>query len=278
MTESQLINLTRYDGGELSPFCDELAPEEPLEIRVEGHSVAIVMRSPGNDRELAAGFLLTEGIVKSARDIFDITTCLAAGPAGKGNSVDVGLANPGSFDVSKFSRHVLTSASCGVCGRTSIETIMRRHKRLQDNVQVDPEVLLALPRRLRGRQEAFRRTGGLHACALFDLQGKLIELREDVGRHNALDKLLGWALLAKLLPLERHIVLLSGRASFEMMQKSYAAGIPIVAAISAPSSLAVEFARESGQTLAGFLRGRSMNLYAGSERIASAKAHLKTEP
>jgi FdhD protein len=268
VTETQLIQLTRYDGGAMAPFCDELAPEEPLEIRVEGQSIAVIMRTPGNDRELAAGFLLTEGIIKSAKEVFDITTCIAAGPAGKGNSVDVGLVNPGSFSVSKFSRHVMTSSSCGVCSKASIDSILRRHKPLHDELRVSPEILLALPRRLSRKQEAFQRTGGLHACALFDLEGKLLGVREDVGRHNALDKLLGWALLEKMLPLNRHIVLLSGRASFEMMQKSYAASIPIIAAISAPSSLAVDFARESGQTLAGFIRGRTMNLYAGAGRMA----------
>jgi FdhD protein len=270
MTETQLIQLARYESGKLEPFFDELAPEEPLEIRVEGHSVAVVMRTPGNDRELAAGFLLTEGIIKSAKDVFDITTCVSPGPAGKGNSVDIGLTNPGAFDIGKFSRHVVTSSSCGVCSKASIETALRRHKPLHDHLRISPEILLSLPRRLSRKQEAFHRTGGLHACALFDLKGKLLEVREDVGRHNALDKLLGWALLEKTLPLNRHIVLLSGRASFEMMQKSYAAGVPIIAAISAPSSLAVDFARESGQTLAGFIRGRTMNLYAGPERISSA--------
>ncbi len=270
MTEPHLINLTRYDSGALTPFCDELAPEEPLEIRVEGQSVAVVMRTPGHDRELAAGFLLTEGIIKTAKDLFDLTTCVS-GAAGKGNSVDAGLANPGSFDLTKLSRHVFTSASCGVCSKTSVDAVLRRHKPLHDHVRVTPEILLSLPRRLSRKQETFRRTGGLHACALFDLKGKLLAVREDVGRHNAMDKLIGWALLEKKLPLDAHVVLLSGRASFEMMQKSYAAGIPIVAAISAPSSLAVDFARESGQTLAGFIRGKSMNLYAGAARIANGK-------
>ncbi len=269
MTETHPINLTRYDDGHAMPFYDELAPEEPLEIRVEGKSVAVVMRTPGHDHELAVGFLFTEGIIKTAKEVFDVSTCVVAGAAGKGNAVDVALVNPGAFDFSKFSRHVFTSASCGICSRTSIDSVLRRHKPLRDRGEhVAAAVLLGLPRRLSRHQETFRRTGGLHACALFDLQGKLLVAREDVGRHNALDKLIGWALLEKRLPLSSHIVLLSGRASFEMMQKSHAAGIPIVAAISAPSSLAVEFARESGQTLAGFIRGRSMNLYTGAGRVA----------
>jgi len=268
MTETHPINLTRYDGKRATPFYDELAPEEPLEIRVEGKSIAVVMRTPGCDRELAAGFLFSEGIIKSAKDIFDITTCVVPGATGKGNAVDVALVNPSAFDFSKFTRHVFTSASCGICSKSSIDSVLRRHKPLRTAITVDPDVLTSLPRRLTRRQEAFRRTGGLHACALFDLQGKFLTLREDVGRHNALDKLIGWALLEKMMPLSAHIVLLSGRASFEMMQKAHAARIAIVAAISAPSSLAVEFARESGQTLAGFIRGRSMNLYAGADRVA----------
>ncbi len=262
------FRLTRYEAGEARPFDDELATEEPLEIRVEGQSIAVVMRTPGHDRELAAGFVLTDGIIKSAEDVFDITACVAAGAAGKGNVIDVGLAAPGAFDVARFSRHIITSASCGVCSKTSIDAVMQLREPLPaDKLRISPELFFALPQRLAQHQETFKRTGGLHACALFDLEGKLLAAREDVGRHNALDKLLGWALLEKMTPLSKHLVLLSGRASFEMMQKSYAAGVPIVAAISAPSSLAVEFARESGQTLAGFLRGHTMNVYAGAERV-----------
>ncbi len=271
MTRIHPIHLTRYDQGEVKPYYDELAPEEPLEIRVEGHSIAVVMRTPGvdavADRELTAGFLLSEGIVQSAREIFDLTTCITPGAVGKGNAIDVALAQPSAFDFSKFSRHVFTSASCGICSKSSIDMVLKRHKPLQDGARARADVILSLPRRLARSQESFKRTGGLHACALFDLDGRLLAIREDVGRHNALDKLIGWALLEKRLPLEAHIALLSGRASFEMMQKSHAAGIAIVAAISAPSSLAVEFARESGQTLAAFIRGRSMNIYAGEQRI-----------
>jgi FdhD protein len=181
--------------------------------------------------------------------------------------VDVALTHPDSFDFEKLTRHVFTSSSCGICGKASIEAVVKRRKPLHDTVRVKSSVILALPERLAAKQDTFKSTGGLHACALFDAAGRLLEIREDVGRHNALDKLLGWALLEKLTPLHDHIALLSGRASFEMMQKAHAGGIPIVAAISAPSSLAVEFARESGQTLIGFLRGRSMNVYAGSERL-----------
>jgi FdhD protein len=268
MSATVSTRLLRYTAGQPSGEVDDvLAAEEPLEIRVEGRSLAVVMRTPGHDRELAAGFLLSEGIVKSAKEIFDITTCIAQNDDNKGNVVDVGLTRPASFDVAKLSRHTFTTASCGVCGKTTIEAVMRRHKPLQDEVRVPAKLLFALPARLAKEQAAFQSTGGLHACALFDADGKLIVIREDVGRHNALDKLIGFALLEKLTPLRGHLVLLSGRASFEMMQKAHAGGICVVAAISAPSSLAVDFAREGGQTLAGFLRGRSMNVYAGAQRI-----------
>jgi FdhD protein len=246
---------------------DVVAAEEPLEIRVEGQTVAVVMRTPGEDRELTAGFLLTEGVIKSARDVFDITTCVTGGNAG--NVVDVALTHPQTFDAAKLSRHVFTSSSCGVCGKTSIEAVIKRRKPLRDVVRVPAKLILGLPRQIARAQTAFQATGGLHACALFDAKGKLLALREDVGRHNALDKLIGQALLARQTPLTGHLVLLSGRSSFEMMQKAHAAGIPIVAAIGAPSSLAVEFAREARQTLCGFVRGRSMNVYAGAQRISS---------
>ncbi|MCE9610485.1 MAG: formate dehydrogenase accessory sulfurtransferase FdhD [Chthoniobacter sp.] len=260
--------MLRYaDARMLGERDDVVAVEEPLEIRVEGRSIAVVMRTPGHDRELAAGFLLAEGVIKSASDLFDITTCVAPAGAEKGHAVDVALARPGAVDLDKLTRHVFTSSSCGICSQTSIDAVLRVRKRLTDRMRIDAATLLALPERLAEQQTAFQTTGGLHACALFDRTGKLLALREDVGRHNALDKLAGWALLEKRTPLRGHVVLLSGRTSFEMMQKAHAAGIPVVASISAPSSLAVEFARASGQTLAGFVRGRSMNLYTGAQRI-----------
>jgi len=266
--EAREIRLTRYeDGRPIGERDDVLAAEEPLEIRVEGRPLAVVMRTPGHDRELAAGFLLTEGVIKSMKDVFDITSCVAPGATGEGNAVDVALTHPDSFDFEKLTRHVFTSSSCGICSKASIDAVMKRRKPLHDDLRVKASVLLALPQRLARKQETFKSTGGLHACALFDTAGKLLAVCEDVGRHNALDKLLGWALMEKLTPLHGHIALLSGRASFEMMQKAHAGSISIVAAISAPSSLAVEFAREGGQTLVGFLRGRSMNVYTGAERI-----------
>jgi len=263
------FELTRFENGAREELREDVvAAEEPLEIRVEGQTVSIVMRTPGHDRELAAGFLLSEGVIKSARDVFDITTCVAQPGEGKGNAVDAALVHPEEFDIARFSRHVFTSASCGICGATSIDSVLQARTPLTDKWKIAPEILFSLPAKLARRQETFQSTGGLHACALFDRKGRFLALREDVGRHNALDKLIGWALLKKRTPLREHLVLLSGRASFEMVQKAHSAGLAMVAAISAPSSLAVEFARASGQTLAGFLRGRSMNVYSGAQRLA----------
>jgi FdhD protein len=242
---------------------DQLAAEEPLEIRIEGHSVAVVMRTPGQDRELAAGFLLTENLVRSATDIFDITQCGAE----EGQVVNVTLKDPAAFDPAKLTRNVFSSSSCGVCSKATIEAVRQSFPAIEANCSLPAEILLRMPPALRERQETFNQTGGLHACALFDLAGNLQHVHEDVGRHNALDKLIGHALLENRLPLRDSVLLLSGRASFEIMQKALAAGIPIVAAISAPTTLAVEFARESNQTLVGFLRGATMNIYAGFERV-----------
>ena len=290
------VAIRRINGTAETDEKDCLAAEEPLEIRVEGHSVAIVMRTPGEDRELAAGFLVTEGLVHAASDLIEIrhhSHCLLPGWNGDGrleeeneavrgeedsrtgpetsrsdgNVINVRLRNPESFDLKKLTRHVFTSSSCGICSKASIEAVRQQFPPVEDLCEIDPQVLLGLPKALASAQESFKRTGGLHACALFDLTGRLIVLREDVGRHNALDKVVGWALLADRLPLRQHILLLSGRTSFEMMQKALAAGVPIVAAVSAPSSLAAEFARDSGQTLVGFLRGERMNIYAGAGRV-----------
>ena len=222
---------------------------------------------------------MTEGLVRSATDIADIRHvphCLRPGGMGsqtsvldarEGNVIAVRLAKPGQFDLGKLTRHLFTSSSCGVCSKASIDAVRLQFPPIAGRARVKPEVLTQLPARLAAAQEIFKRTGGLHACALFDLDGNLLALREDVGRHNALDKIVGWALLENRLPLRRHVLLLSGRTSFEMMQKALAAGVPLVAAISAPSSLAVEFARQSGQTLIGFLRGEKMSVYSGAERV-----------
>lgn len=245
---------------------DEVAAEEPLEIRVEGQSIAVVMRTPGHDRELAAGFALTEGIVRQPSDIFEITTCLTNAESA-GNAVDLILADPAKFDAERLSRHVFSSSSCGICGKATIAAALQQFPPIGPAGAVRAELLFGMPGKLRAAQETFQRTGGLHACALFDSLGDLLLLREDVGRHNALDKLIGHELLAQRLPLGENVLLLSGRVSFEMTQKALAAGIAIIAAISAPTSLAVEFAQANNQTLVGFLRGETMNIYAGSERL-----------
>jgi FdhD protein len=261
---SRSVSAARYESGSTREHPDHVASEEPLEIRVEGHSVAVVMRTPGQDRELAAGFLLTENLIRSAADIFDITQC---GSSAADHVVNVTLRDPSVFDPSKLTRNVFSSSSCGVCSKATIDAVRQTFSAITDDCRVSAETILMLPARLRDKQETFERTGGLHACALFDLAGELQLLREDVGRHNALDKLIGRAVLDHQLPLRARILFLSGRVSFEMMQKALAAGIPIVAAISAPTSLAVEFARESNQTLIGFVRGETMNIYAGAERV-----------
>lgn len=242
---------------------DEVAVEEPLEIQVEGQSIALVMRTPGHDRELAAGFALTEGIVREADEIFEITSCLTSErPAG--NVINIALRDPARFDSAKFSRNIFTSSSCGICGKATIAAATQQLAPIKSAPGVEANILRQLPAKLGAAQATFHRTGGLHACALFDLSGQLLLAREDVGRHNALDKLIGHELLARRLPLGEHILLLSGRVSFEMTQKALAAGIAIIAAISAPTSLAVEFARANNQTLVGFLRGETMNVYAGT--------------
>jgi FdhD protein len=226
------------------------------------------MRTPGDARELAAGFHVTEGLVKRVADIFDITPCIET-PDGtsKGNIIDIALADPRGFDLEKLTRHVFTASNCGICGKTSIATVRQQFAAVHDDpLIVSAEGLLKLPGRMAAAQSTFHQTGGLHGSAVFDADLNLLAVREDLSRHNALDKLVGWALLNNLLPLRGHVLLLSGSVPFEMMQKALAARIPLVAAISAPSSLAVEFAREGGQTLVGFLRGETMNIYADAAR------------
>jgi len=259
--------ITRFENGRLlEQRSDQLAVEEPLEIRVEGKSIAVVMRTPGNDRELAAGWLLSEGVICGRDDLQDIVLP-PGGAEDKINTVDVMLKNPAGFQAEKFSRNVITSSSCGICGTVTLDAAMRDLPGIASTLCVSAGLLHELPSRLHAHQPAFQRTGGLHACALFDATGNLVAVREDVGRHNALDKLTGWALFENRLPLSDYILLLSGRVSFEMMQKAFVAGVPVVAAIGAPSSLAVELAERSGQTLVAFLRGEALNIYTGAERV-----------
>jgi FdhD protein len=255
------------DGGAAEAREDVLAVEEPLEIRVGGRSVAVVMRTPGHDRELAAGFLVTEGLIKRRDDILDLvycgaTTTPAAGP--QENVLDVILAPNVNIDFARLSRNVFTSSSCGVCSKASIDAVHTTFPAISRPLAPRRAVLIPLPERVRQLQAAFAATGGLHASALFSADGELEVLREDVGRHNALDKVIGHGFFADRLPLADRILLVSGRVSFEIVQKALAAGIPCLAAISAPTTAAVELARASGQTLIGFLRGEGMNVYAGT--------------
>ncbi|MCX4820436.1 formate dehydrogenase accessory sulfurtransferase FdhD [Streptomyces sp. NBC_01142] len=263
----------RIRGGAVSTRPDTLVAEEPLEIRLNGKPLAITMRTPGDDFALAAGFLVSEGVLGAAREIRTIVYCAGAKDDGTNtyNVVDVQLAPGVPVPDITLERNVYTTSSCGLCGKASLDavrTIARFPIADTPPLRVEPALLAGLPDRLRAAQQVFDRTGGLHAAALFSEEGELLDIREDVGRHNAVDKLVGRALQDDRLPLSRVILLVSGRASFELAQKAVMAGIPVLAAVSAPSSLAVDLAAETGLTLIGFLRGPNMNVYAGDERIA----------
>ncbi len=264
------VTIHRFaDGITPGPGRDEVVIEEPLEIRIEGAPVAIAMRTPGQDEELAAGWLLSEGIANSATDIAAIVT-KPGGDDQRAAMVDVMLRDPSRFDATRHRRSLVTNASCGLCGAATVDQVLRDFANVTSQFCIGANLLLEMPALLTAQQGAFRRTGGVHACGLFDAAGKLLAVREDVGRHNALDKLLGRALLDGLLPLSQHVIFLSGRVSFEMMQKALAAGVPVVAAIGAPSSLAIGLAENSGQALAAFIRGGTMNVYAGIGRLRGA--------
>ncbi|MGA7340060.1 MAG: formate dehydrogenase accessory sulfurtransferase FdhD [Terracidiphilus sp.] len=265
----ELTQVTEWQDGKPRLVEDCLAAEEPLEIRVGGRPLTVTMRTPGHDRELAAGFLWTEGLVEAREQIVAIRQA-GAGTGAQSNVVEVELED-GVFAHQDLQRNFFTASSCGICGKASIEAVRVRGLRAPNrDFKVDPEMLCELPKRLRARQEVFGRTGGLHAAALFDAAGKLLEAREDIGRHNAMDKIVGWALLEGLLPLSNHVLMVSGRGGFEIVQKALAAGIPVVASVSAPSSLAVKLARELNLTLVGFVRGRRFVVYAGEERCLPA--------
>ncbi|MFG1738267.1 formate dehydrogenase accessory sulfurtransferase FdhD [Micromonospora chalcea] len=254
---------------------DTLAAEEPLEIRVGAagpgrrRPLAVTMRTPGDDLDLAIGFLLTEGLIRSAEDVHTAQLCAGAETPNTYNVVDVVLTPGVPEPVTDPSRNFYTTSSCGVCGKASIESVRTRSRFAvrDDPLTVTAELLAALPDRLRAAQRAFDRTGGLHAAGLFTADGEMVVLREDVGRHNAVDKVIGWATREGRLPLAGHVLLVSGRASFELTQKAWMAGVPLLAAVSAPSTLAVELAEEAGMTLVGFLRGPTMNVYTGAARI-----------
>ncbi|WP_369231914.1 formate dehydrogenase accessory sulfurtransferase FdhD [Streptomyces sp. R21] len=268
----------RIRDGAVSTRPDTLVAEEPLEIRLNGNALAITMRTPGDDFPLAAGFLVSEGVLGAADELQSIVYCAGATVDGSNtyNVVDVRTAPGVVIPDITLERNVYTTSSCGLCGKASLDAVRTTARWAIDDthggttppVRLEPELLASLPDRLRAAQRVFDRTGGLHAAALFTEDGELLDIREDVGRHNAVDKLVGRALQNGQLPLSRTVLLVSGRASFELAQKAVMAGIPVLAAVSAPSSLAVDLAAETGLTLVGFLRGASMNVYAGEHRIA----------
>jgi FdhD protein len=261
----ELTQVTEWENGQIRSISDALAAEEPLQILANGDPLVVTMRTPGHDRELAAGFLWTEGLIESRDQILgfrdpESTACQAA------NTIDVGLRD-GLNKPEKPQRNFLSNSSCGLCGKASIDEVRTRGLRpLASGFTVDAETLCCLPEKLRARQSVFERTGGLHAAALFNAKGELVALREDIGRHNAVDKVVGWALLQGMIPLSSHVLLVSGRGGFEIIQKAIAAGVPVVASVSAPSSLAVRLARELHLTLIGFLRGRRFVVYSGQAR------------
>jgi len=258
--DSQKI-IRRKRDGKLEYLPDDLTIEEPLEIRIGRKTIATAMRTPGHDEELGAGFLVSEAIVRVRNEIAQIS-------ADRENRVMIHLRDGVKLKLSSAQRFGTISSSCGLCGKTSIEAIRQNFPAIEaPNVRIQIDTLLSLPEKLRNAQSDFARTGGIHAAGIFDAGGELKIVREDIGRHNAVDKVIGRALLDDLLPLDRHVLLVSGRASFEIVQKALAAGIPVVAAVSAPSTLAVSFARESNQTLIGFLRPPSFNIYAHIERV-----------
>ncbi|MFH8337309.1 formate dehydrogenase accessory sulfurtransferase FdhD [Streptomyces sp. AM6-12] len=263
----------RIRDGAVSTRPDTLVTEEPLEIRLNGKPLAITMRTPGDDFALAAGFLVSEGVLATASDLQNIVYCAGATADGSNtyNVVDARTAPGVPLPDFTLERNVYTSSSCGLCGKASLDAVRTTTRwPIADSprLRVTPGLLAELPDRLREAQRVFDRTGGLHAAALFTEDGELLDVKEDVGRHNAVDKLVGRALQDGGLPLSRTVLLVSGRASFELAQKAVMAGIPVLAAVSAPSSLAVDLATETGLTLVGFLRGSSMNVYAGDDRIA----------
>lgn len=265
------VGARKWRGGAAREESDRLAVEEPLEIRLGGRRFTLTMRTPGDDEELAAGFLLAEGFIDSREELGEIRRVRDRKGAPEPNAIDVILNVPAAGLRARLKRNFAVSSSCGVCGKTSIEALERRIAPIASAVTISARQVLAMPTRMRAAQAGFAVTGGLHAAAIFALgagEPELLALREDVGRHNAVDKALGWALRAGLAPLAEHALMVSGRLSFEIVQKAAAAGMPILCAVSAPSSLAVELAEEVGVTLVGFVRDGGFNVYAHPERIA----------
>lgn len=268
---STSVSILRWQNAQpAETIADELAVEEPLEIRVNGRSVAVTMRTPGHDRELAAGFLFAEGVIRSADDLLDLLVCRTLPDGQQGNIVDARVRSELAVDFDRLTRHVFGTSSCGLCGKATLDAIFQSMPPVESDATFDPAMVAGLPRRIQAVQPGFESTGGLHASAVFSHDGRLRVIREDVGRHNALDKVIGHALLendSRERPLRDAMLLVSGRVSFELVQKALAAGIPLIAGIGAPSSLAVECARRGGQTLLGFLRADRMNVYAGASRL-----------
>jgi FdhD protein len=266
------VRITLGDNGTISTRRpDTLAVEEPLEVRVGNAALTVTMRTPGDDFDLALGWLVTEGMIEDAGHVAQMMHCLDEDESGSPtyNVVDVTLAPGARLDTTRAERATYTSSACGVCGKTSVDAIRAksRYAVSADPVRLSPEVLVGLPEALRSRQEVFDRTGGLHAAGLFTASGEALVVREDVGRHNAVDKVVGWAARDGRLPLTGHVLAVSGRASFERVQKAVMAGIPALVAVSAPSSRAVELAQACGLTLAAFARAPRMTVYAGAERV-----------
>ena len=269
---ADLTQVSEWDDGKLRRKKDYLAAEEPLEIRIGENPLSVTMRTPGHDLELAAGFLFTEGLVQRRQQIVRLAMEAQGEAADRRNTVQAELTPDAAPDFEKMRRHFFAASSCGICGKASIDSVRSRTLRpLPSDLRLDPEVLVELPGKLRASQAVFGRTGGLHAAALFSAAGELLVLREDIGRHNAVDKAIGWALLENRLPLGDAILMVSGRGGFEIVQKAIVAGLPAVASVSAPSSLAVQLAREMRLTLIGFLRERRFVVYAGEDRIKDAE-------
>ncbi|WP_018968727.1 formate dehydrogenase accessory sulfurtransferase FdhD [Rubritalea marina] len=262
---SKQVAIHKYHSGLLQERDDAVSSEEPLQITLDGCPIAVVMRTPGDDADLVRGFLLTEGIIHHLESVDSID--LEHTP----NHALVFLGDDVEVDHQRLKRNLYSASSCGICGKASIDSIRQNHPVVMSDASVCAQVLLQLPVRLRDAQRVFASTGGLHAAGLFDLDGNLLALREDVGRHNAIDKVIGWG-ASETVDFSRTILQLSGRVSFEVIQKSFALGVPIISAISAPSSLAVELAHESGQTLIGFLRPPSFNCYSAPQRVLIAGA------
>lgn len=266
--DTDVTQVHEWKEGRVEARQDDLAAEEPLEIRIGERPLTVTMRTPGHDFELAAGFLFTEGIVERGDQIVSIREPGGVKFTERGNIVEVELAPEVKLDLESTQRNFFAASSCGICGKASIDSVRRRGVRsVNPDFRMSPEVLCRLPEALRESQEVFSRTGGLHAAALFDRDGGLLVEREDIGRHNAVDKIVGWALRENHLPLAEWALMVSGRGGFEIIQKAAVAGIPVVASVSACSSLAVRLAREVGMTLVGFLRGQRFVVYAGAQRL-----------